>query len=108
MQITPRAIPAIISEAKATTDDYQCLGDIRNGTECTMSYFKNYYHCDQWPIGMALKTRLSNDMVTSANLRNLFLALRGESRVHPNKIFGSKPPMCTGHKAATRRSKTTK
>ena len=96
--IQPHAIPAIISEAKATTDDFQCLGDIRNGTECDMSLFRNFYHCDQWPIGMATKTRLSKDMIMSSNLRNLFLALRGKSRVHPNKLFGEN----TGQKATAK------
>lgn len=86
--INPHAIPAIISEAKMSTDAYQCLGDIRNGTECTMSYFKNVYHCDHWPIGMAIKDRMSKDMVAATNLRNLFLAIRHASRVHPNTLLG--------------------
>ena len=90
MLLDVHAIPALIDEAKVATDDYQELGDIRNGTECLMSYFRNYYHCDKWPIGMIIKQRICQLVTSTACIKNLWLFSQGRTRVHPNKLLGTK------------------
>ena len=90
LSIDPHSIPALVSEAATLTDDYQELGDIRNGVECLMSYYRNYYRCDKWPIGMATKQRLAQLMTTTTCIKNLWLFFKGETRVHLGRLFGTK------------------
>lgn len=85
--VSPNAYSRVHTEAFMRGEDYNCIGQFRNGVETIPSILHNVMNVDGMPIGQVAKKAVLGLKVSALNIKKFFSFCSGKSTIRRNPIL---------------------